>query len=211
MKNFSAVIVANGKFPSHDIPLSIIKNAPYLVCCDGAANKVIARNFLPNAIVGDGDSVSDENKVRFADIFHQYDEQETNDLTKSVRFCLENGKTNIAIVGATGEREDHALGNISLLADYHCICQVKMITDYGVFTPLSGKKIFESFKGEKVSLFSMEPKPITTIGLKYPINNRILTNWWQGTLNESEGDEFCVEASGKVIVFQRYKTDLSGS
>ena len=42
-------------------------------------------------------------------------EQETNDLNKAFRYCLANGWTDIVILGATGKREDHTLGNIGLL------------------------------------------------------------------------------------------------
>lgn len=198
----TAVIVANGRYPHHPIPLSIIEKASYIVCCDGAANHFIEVGGIPDAIVGDLDSISEENKIRFSDKLYPNREQETNDLTKAVLFCTENGKRNITIVGGTGMREDHTIGNISLLADYEAIACVNMLTNYGIFTPISSKTTFKSFAGEKVSLFAIGQKPITTIGLKYPIQDRILTNWWQGTLNESTGDSFAIDTRGRVIVFQ---------
>ena len=198
----SAVIVANGRYPSHERPLSAIANASYLVCCDGAANHFIELGGIPDAIVGDCDSISEENKIRFADRLFPNTEQETNDLTKAVQFCAENGRTDITIVGGTGMREDHTIGNISLLADYEAVANVKMLTNYGVFTPISSNTTFKSFAGEKVSLFAIGQKPVTTTGLKYPIQNRVLTNWWQGTLNESLGDSFTIETRGRIIVFQ---------
>ena len=51
-------------------------------------------------------------------ILHRISDQETNDQTKAVNFLLAQGKRRIAIIGATGNREDHTLGNISLLSDY---------------------------------------------------------------------------------------------
>ena len=198
----TAVIVANGRYPHHLISLSAIENASYIVCCDGAANHFIEIGGIPDAIVGDLDSISEENKTRFAEKLYPNREQETNDLTKAVLFCTEKGKRNITIVGGTGMREDHTIGNISLLADYEAIANVNMLTNYGVFTPISSKTTFKSFIGEKVSLFAIGQKPLTTTGLKYPIQNRILTNWWQGSLNESTGDNFTIDTCGRVIVFQ---------
>lgn len=200
-----AVIVANGRYPRHPVPLSVIEEAPYIVCCDGAANHFIEIGGIPDAIVGDCDSISEENKIRFADRLFPDKEQETNDLTKSVRFCVENRRKNITIVGGTGIREDHSIGNISLLADYEALANVKMFTNYGVFTPISSRTTFKSFAGEKVSLFAIGQTPITTDGLKYPIQNRVLTNWWQGTLNESLGDSFTIDTCGRVIVFQVFE------
>lgn len=204
-KTVSAVIIANGRFPQHPIPLSYIKEAGYIVCCDGAANDFIARGGIPDAIVGDCDSISEENKIRFADILHPNPEQETNDLTKSVQFCVENGRKEIVIVGGTGKREDHTLGNISLLADYEEIANVIMVTDWGIFTPIQSFTTFKSFKGEQVSIFSIDLKQHTTYNLKYPVEGRVLTNWWQGTLNESLGDSFSIDPTGRMIVFQVYK------
>ena len=33
---FDAVVVANGQFPIHQVPLSILSRAPHIVACDGA-------------------------------------------------------------------------------------------------------------------------------------------------------------------------------
>lgn len=203
-KTASTVIIANGRYPKHPVPLSYISKAEYIVCSDGAANDFIARGGLPDAIVGDCDSISDENKVRFAGILHYISEQETNDLTKSVRFCVDQGRKEIVIVGGTGKREDHTIGNISLLAEYVQMAQVIMITDWGIFTPIRSATKFKSFMGEQVSIFAIDPQKITTHNLKYPVNGRILTNWWQGSLNESLGDSFTIDPEERVIVFQAF-------
>lgn len=201
----TAVIIANGRFPRHPIPLSIIEKAAYIVCCDGAANDFIAGGGIPDAIVGDCDSISEENRMRYSHIIHPSDDQETNDLTKSVLFCVRKGIREITIVGGTGKREDHTLGNISLLAEYRERAAVMMVTNYGIFTPINTPTTFKSFKGQQVSIFSIDAKELTTFNLKYPLHGSILTNWWQGTLNESLGDTFTVETSGRMIVFQVYR------
>lgn len=57
-----AVILGNGDYPSHPYPLDLLQQAPYVVCCDGAANEYIHRGHTPDAIIGDGDSLSAETK-----------------------------------------------------------------------------------------------------------------------------------------------------
>jgi len=133
-------------------------------------------------------------------------EQETNDLTKAVQFCLENMRTEITILGATGKREDHTLGNLSLLIDYSERANVQMLTDDGVFTPLLKTGTLESYPGEQISIFSLEPETVFTFhNLLYPVKNRRLTSWWQGTLNEAESDNFTIAFNkGKVLVFREY-------
>lgn len=200
--DYDAVIIANGRFPHHEIPLSYIENAPFIVCSDGAANDFIANGGIPQAIVGDCDSVSQENKIRFADILYPDPDQYTNDLTKSVQFCVQRDMKNIVIVGGTGKREDHTIGNISLLAEYIAVAGVKMITNYGIFTPIQTTTEFKSFSGQQVSFFAIDRTEITTQNLKYPLEKATLSNWWQGTLNESLGDSFTIETSGRIIVYQ---------
>ncbi|MBF6597043.1 MAG: thiamine diphosphokinase [Fermentimonas sp.] len=198
------VIIANGRFPTHPTPLSYIERANFIVCCDGAANEFIENGGIPNAIVGDCDSISKENSIRFADILYLNNDQETNDLTKSVLFCVNNGYKNIAIVGGTGKREDHTLGNISLLAEYINIATVVMATNWGIFTPIKSTTEFKSFVGEQVSIFSIDHTKVSTQNLKYPLSNRILSNWWEGSLNESLYESFTIQTTGRVIVFQAY-------
>lgn len=113
-----AVVLANGEYPASPLPLKILAEAPYVVCCDGGADEYIRRGHTPDVIIGDGDSLSDENRRKFGHILHRISDQETNDQTKAVNFLLAKGKRRIAIIGATGKREDHTLGNISLLIDY---------------------------------------------------------------------------------------------
>ena len=92
-----AVILANGDYPTHPRPLQILANAPYLVCCDGGADAYIDRGNVPDVIIGDGDSLSEENRRKYHHILHYISDQETNDQTKAVNFLLSQGKRNIAI------------------------------------------------------------------------------------------------------------------
>jgi len=200
-------VLANGSFPTNAIPLKILQNAGYIVCCDGAADKLLQNtDKIPDAIVGDCDSISAGNKARFADRIYCITEQETNDMTKAVHFCIEKGCKDIVILGATGKREDHTLGNISLLSEYIDIeeINVSMVSDYGIFTAIKKTTVFESYKGQQISVFNIGHVPATFHNLKYPVENLVLKNWWQGTLNEALAENFTIETQGKMIVFQGY-------
>ncbi|MBB4035030.1 thiamine pyrophosphokinase [Dysgonomonas hofstadii] len=198
------VILANGDFPSHPIALSILENCKYLVCCDGAINNLSATDKIPNAIVGDCDSLSKENKERFTDIIHRIAEQETNDLTKAVNFCVQQGRKKITILGATGKREDHTIGNISLLCEYMRSADVEMITDYGIFNAITSDSIFESIPQQQVSIFCIDQYKITSHNLAYAIKDQVFTNWWQATLNEAESNEFVIKTYGRTIIYRAF-------
>ena len=204
MKEIDAVILANGDYPSASVPLQVLAEAPYVVCCDGGANEYLAQGHLPNVIVGDGDSLSVENRMKYASLIFHNPDQETNDQTKAVQFLLSQGKRRIAIVGATGKREDHTIGNVSLLMEYRRMgAEVRSYTDYGVFIPCKDTCSFDCSPGQQVSIFNFTAKGLKSKGLAYPIYD--FTSWWQGTLNTCTDTSFTIEAEGEYLVFLNYK------
>jgi thiamine pyrophosphokinase len=201
------VILANGKFPEHKIPLDYLKKAIRIICCDGAAEALLDFGLEPFAIVGDCDSLSPGIIDKYKDRIFRDKGQETNDLTKSVTWCSERGYNDIIILGATGKREDHTLGNISLLVEYARNLNVIMVTDTGIFHPILKSSRFKSFRGQQISVFSTDPSTeITSSGLLYPLVRRKLKNWWEATLNESASDYFKIDfTGGHIIVFQKFQ------
>jgi thiamine pyrophosphokinase len=199
-------ILANGKFPDHPVPLGYLLNAKRVICCDGAADSLIDFGLEPFAIVGDCDSVNKKIADKFKDRLFIDIDQETNDLTKSARWCFERGYKSVVILGATGKREDHSIGNISLLAEYTHFIRVKMVTDAGIFLPVLESCRIESEKGQQVSIFSIDPSTeITSSGLKYKLDNKKLTNWWSATLNEAEENSFTLQfEGGPLIVYMKF-------
>ena len=206
-QNSRTVIVADGTFPTHSVPLNYLRNAGRIICCDGSVSNLYNAGFIPEAIVGDMDSLSADMADRFADRIFRDDNQDTNDLTKAVAWCKDKSYKDLVIVGATGKREDHTIGNISLLADYIKDVDVIMVTDTGIFIPLLKGSEISSFPGQQVSVFSIEPgTEITSYGLRYPLNHSKIKNWWCATLNEATGENFSLEfKEGQVIVYLKFK------
>jgi thiamine pyrophosphokinase len=200
------VIVADGTFPQHDIPLGYLKNAERIICCDGSAQNLLLAGFQPFAIVGDMDSLNDDLANQFADRIYFDESQDTNDLTKAVTWCSDMGYKDIVIVGATGKREDHTLGNISLLAEYIKNVNVIMVSDTGILRPLLKSSEISSSPGQQVSIFSIDPETeVTSHGLRYPLNRTKISNWWFATLNEALGETFSLEFNpGRIIVYLKY-------
>ena len=198
-----AVVVGGGDYPTHEKPLAMLHATPQVVCCDGAADEYISHGLTPWRIVGDGDSLSEEAKSRYADIIRINPDQETNDQTKAVEYLAGKGYRDIAIVAATGRREDHTLGNISLLIEYlRKGLNVRIYTDYGMMVACNGNQTFSSPKGSAVSIFGFETEGMTGEGLAYPI--RDFSSWWQGTLNKTTADQFSITCQGEYIVFINY-------
>lgn len=227
------VIVANGAFPQHALPLAALRLAQRVVCCDGAAAKLLAAGTTPDWIVGDLDSLPPALRERHSKKLIYVREQSTNDLSKAFHFCLANGWHDIVILGATGLREDHAVANLSLLVEFAAALaaaaqrqraalprlprgpvrptqpptgRVVLLSDSGIFTPALSSMLFRAYPGQAVSIFSPTgAAEVYAEGLKYPLDGIRFERWWQGTLNEASGDSFkLLFADTPLLVFQAY-------
>lgn len=208
------VILCNGDFPMAPQPLKALDEADRIICCDGAYDTLMRHIHdirTPLTVIGDMDSITGREGIEAIRIT----EQDTNDQTKAFHYVRSQWPdASISILGATGKREDHTLGNISLLADYLESLKspqrpaLQLLTDYGVFTPINVETIFTSFHRQQVSIFSMTPGClITTEGLQYPLNRQPLPRLWQGTLNAALDHHFSVHPhNGTVIVYQTYES-----
>lgn len=206
-KEANIVILANGLFPSRLQNLEILKGAEKLICCDGAADKLISYGLSPHVIIGDLDSISREAKALYASVLIQDADQESNDLTKAVHYCMEQGYPSVSILGATGLREDHTLGNISLMLEYFPGIEVRLVSDYGMFFLVQSGQRVESYTGEKISIFSVDNRVrVGASGLKYPLNDLQLSNWYKASLNESSADHFRLnfDSDHPLIVYKAW-------
>lgn len=216
MTGKTAVIVCDGQFPKKEYPRYIIRNADYIVCCDGAvgkflrnANSIFGRQRMPDAVIGDMDSISKSLYAKVKDIFVHEAEQDHNDQTKSFRYILENfdDVSEIYIVGAGGEREDHTVGNLSLLMEYARSygleekgINVTMISDYTTAFAITDSFEFQCGEGRKISIFSPDNSlNIKSEGLMYKTDNVVFDNWWKATLNISVQDTVKLTLSHRSI------------
>ena len=126
------VILCDGEFPRKAYPRYLLDSADAVVCCDGAAVKFMRRYGgarMPEAVIGDMDSLPKRWREKLAPIVVHVEEQDDNDLTKAMRYVLAHHPdvTDIHILGATGLREDHTVGNLGLLMEYTRMFDLKDI------------------------------------------------------------------------------------
>ena len=193
----SAVIVANGEFPKKGgASWRLLAAAKRVVCCDGAAD-AYRRHFRkwPAVIIGDLDSLRERSVP--CRVIHDAD-QNTNDLEKAMAYCAKQGWRKPVIVGATGKREDHALGNVFRALGYGC----EIVTDHGRFIPVCGKASLRVAKGAAVSIFAPDPKTrMTSKGLEWPLDTVRFRNLYCATLNRATATRVVLTASRPVSVF----------
>ena len=207
----ATVILADGETPSHKMPLSFLRNAGTVVACDGAWRTSVKLGRVPDAVVGDGDSLTAEDMTELehygVPVFKDA-EQDTNDLCKAFRYVMRSGTVGrIVILGATGKREDHAIGNIFHLADFAEInSAVSVVTDSGMFEPLlpPGREWdADSSVGSPISVFATHPDTImASEGLKWPLDGVRFDTLWRGTLNRIVAPRFLIRTDRPAIIFR---------
>lgn len=202
--NRSAVIIGNGDFPKKEYPLYLLSRADYIVCCDGALDRYLrytrdhSMTRLPDAVIGDMDSISASSRKKYAHLAVKVDDQETNDQTKAFDYVIRTFRdvSEIIFLAATGKREDHTLGNMSLLMEYARRDDVKvsgihieMVSDYSTIIPVTDSTELDCGQGRSISIISPDSSlRIRSEGLQWPTDNVIFDNWWKATLNRASED-----------------------
>ena len=198
------VIVANGDFPKKGGAVwKLLAAATRVVCCDGAAD-AYRRHFRkwPDVVIGDFDSVSRlSSHVSGPPVLVRISDQDTNDLEKAIVYCAMRRWKNPLVVGATGRREDHTIGNIFRALDYG----VEIVTDTGRFVPVCGKATLRVRPGAAVSVFAPDPATrMTSGGLEWPLDGVKFRNLYCATLNRTTAATVALTATRPVCVYLEF-------
>ena len=198
-KNVSVIL--NGQMPTDDTIINQITNSDYIIAVDGSVNKLFDLQIIPDVIIGDLDSLQNI-KNKNIELVETPDQNKT-DFRKTLEWCIEKNILNISIYGISGESEDHFLGNYYTLSDFGERISWKAFTDFSVISPCVGNKKFESFKGQKVSLFCMKgSSTVNSENLEYPLQTYYLKPSDDAVRNLSLEDHFTIESTNTILVFQ---------
>ena len=192
------VIVAAGQFPRKEYPLYLLGSADKVVCCDSALTALEKRGIVPDAVIGDMDSVCGRALKRYKGIIVKSDDQECNDLTKAFRYIMDNFRdvTDITVIGGTGRSEAHTLGNMSLLMQYESDyglsakgISLQMVSDYSTIFAITDSCELHLGEGRRISIFSPDTTlKIKSKGLKWPTDSVVFDAWWKASLNIASED-----------------------
>ena len=212
----TVVIICDGQFPRTEYPRYLIKSADFSICCDGALVKylrhsrsIFGEERTPDLVLGDMDTLSEKMQARYSSLIVKVEEQEHNDQTKAVRWAISNveGIEHIYILGATGKRVDHTIGNASLLMEYTRMfdleglgINIEMVSDTGTAFAVNDTFEMDCGIGRQVSIFSPDNSlNIRSTGLEYPTDEVVFDNWWKATLNKAVQDTVRLEFSHRSI------------
>ena len=211
MSGRSALIVGNGEPPSRELFAACAREAELILCADGGANTASAYGYAPDCVVGDLDSVSLQSKAALAADRLVLVDPEGNvgtDGQKVLNHAVAMGVTQAVLVGFTGRRTDHLLGNLSLLKAFADRLTLRIVDDYCDICLIDRCIRFRAVIGQKISLCPLDgaAEDITTEGLKWALRSEsLIPGVRDGISNEVVANpvEIRVERGDLLLCVQR--------
>ena len=185
----------------------------YVVCADAGMRFCHSAGILPDLILGDFDSVDEESYEYFQKVCPERMERfpthkDETDTELALLRAIDAGADAITMIGATGTRLDHVMGNIQMLKlalDRKVSCQIvdahNRIRMLDKFAELKKSEQF----GKYVSFFTVggDVTGLTLKGFKYPLNGYHLTVEDSGLTVSNEISEETAEIlyeSGQLLM-----------
>lgn len=172
------IIVSGGTPPTYELLKEEVNNNSHLICADSGANCLYEYNIVPDLIVGDLDSINKDVLEYFKDkhvkIAEYPPEKDYTDTEIAIEIAIKSGAKEIVLLGSTGSRIDHMLGNLGLLL--RCLRQgvPAIIRDECNTIMICDKSL--TIKGVKGQTFSLQAYynnlyNLTITGAKYPLKD----------------------------------------
>ena len=199
------LIVANGKMDDPDRFTKLVLEADLVIGADGGTRHLKKMGILPHRIIGDLDSIDknsrqwlDDNQIPIE--IHPRD-KDAGDTELAVSYAIEQGCTEITLLGATGTRMDHSLANLFLLRTLNSLgVEARIVDDFNEICLVSVEKTFKGEPGDLLSIIPLTDRVqgVSLEGFKFPladaeipmgsslgISNRFLGN--SGTVRVRKG------------------------
>lgn len=199
------LIFANGDSPSAELVEQVHRNGDLVFAADGGARHALACGLIPDAVIGDLDSIDDAIIAAIpGDRFHRVPRLDITDLEKTVAFALARGSTSVEILGASGGRSDHALANLSVLVTHKGAAAIRVHDELFEVSLVDDSTTIEGQPGTVVSLIALgECTGVTTEGLRWPLTDFTLPFGPRGIHNEIESSPARISVkTGNLLLYK---------
>ena len=201
MNKSQVILFGNAEVPSNALAIQAIDNADKIICIDGGVDNLIKLGYEPSYILGDLDSLA-FNPEYYKCEFEILEDQSKSDLEKALEWCAKNKIKSVILVGFSGLRDDHNLAVLLLLKMFSSKISITLITNFCTIYCNNGKGRFNVSPGQIISIIASQPKTlISTNGLKYKLDNTILTSPGNGISNIAINSSIEIESNDWVWLF----------
>lgn len=209
-KNGKCIVICAGDLTLGEVP---VEENDLVIAVDGGLSYCGILNVEPDLIIGDFDSVSEQEVLAIEGLERQIPERilrlpcekDDTDTLAALKEGLKRGYRDFRIYAGTGGRFDHTLANIQCLLYLKNRGAVGYLVDgAGMMLVVKNEAVhFQAGLEGYLSLFSMveESKGITIEGMKYPLDNAAVRNDFPvGISNEFVGEGASIAVTDGTLV-----------
>ena len=169
MKNKKVFLLLNGEKPKEVPNFSVYD----LICAtDGAYQYLEKHKIVPDFISGDFDSV--EAIPKEIEVI-KTPNQDFTDFDKILQILFDKGFTKIDVYGASGQEQDHFLGNLDTAIRWKKKLSLTFFDNNGTYFLAKKKIVLSNCKGKIISLIPFpKASKVETFGLKYSLKKETL-------------------------------------
>ena len=198
MKDKKVFLLLNGEPPKSIPDLSDYD----LICATDGAYQYLAKNTItPHFIAGDFDSL--QNIPNHIEVI-KTPNQDLTDFDKILQILLDKGFSIIHVYGASGNEQDHFLGNLNTAIQWKEKLKLTFFDNYGRYFLADKNTFISNCKENVISLIPFpEAKNINTKGLQYHLQNEDLVFGKRiGTRNKAIENEVKITfKTGNLFIF----------
>jgi thiamine pyrophosphokinase len=158
-----------------------IKEGDYLIGADSGAEHLLSLGFSPHQVVGDLDSLTAKSREKLealgVPLYQHPAGKEATDTELALAEALKRSPEEIIIFAGFGDRQDHSLANIHLLAGYiQCGIPIRIAAPHQMIWAANRDSLVKGFAGQTVSLLSLSPqvRGLSLEGFYYPLKDAVL-------------------------------------
>ena len=202
-----------GVLAGEDLPPALLRSwadsADRVFAADRGADLCLQAGVVPDMVVGDLDSISEEAKRRIGDI-RLIDEQDSTDAEKLLQTVVSLGLREVTLTAIEGDLPDHALAVLHSAA--RSPLKIRFAYRRGIGWIMRGpaERIIESEDGRRISLLPItECSGVTLLGVQWPLSDANLhIHGLSSVSNRSEGPRVMAKiGAGVALLFAEYAPD----
>ena len=181
------VIIGGAEIKKYPLIRGYLKENDFYIFCDSGLRHTEQLGVQPSLIVGDFDSHSKPDLPVETIVLPC--EKDDTDTVFAVKEALRRGMSDFLLIGVTGGRLDHTLGNVSILMMLDSLGKTAKIVDDSAEMEIVSRNY--AFAGDEFFCFSLLNISGTANGIcvenaKYPLKNAVITCDYQyGISNEA--------------------------
>jgi thiamine pyrophosphokinase len=178
-----AVVFVNGEVRDYTALARWLRPGDHLIGADGGTRHILALNLMPDAVVGDLDSLEPATVTKLiaqgVDVERYPVAKDQTDLELAIERGLRAGANEILLLGALGGRLDQTVANLLILAQRNWPVPLRLAEGNQLAQVLrSGETLaLQAAPGSTVSAIPLSAAVtgITYAGLEYPLHDATLT------------------------------------